>query len=149
MSTHDANSTSGAKSFTSLKNLNLKGGAIGSGLIRWSPSNIYGQNAALWASNPFTSTDYGLYLNSAGNLVFSNPNGATILGAPGGGGGLPTWDQIFVGDQALNVGATNSLTVTSTGTGSNDILVVSSSASGSGDMIQITNGGTGKDINGT
>src|ERR1035437_3147896 len=142
-------STYNGDSYTDLRNINLRGGTTGTGLIRWDPASMYGNNGNLWASNPFSTTDYGLYINSGGNLVFSNPAGATILGAPGSGGGLPTWDQIFVGDQALDVGATNSLTVTSSGTGSNNIFTASSTASGSGHIIQITNGGTGKDINGT
>ena len=149
MSTLDSAGSLGGKSYTSLKNINLRGGAKGTGLIRWSPSGIFGQNAGLWASNPFGTDDYGLYLNSAGNLVFSNPSGATVLGAPGSGGGLPTWDQIFVGDQALDVGGTNTLTVTSSGTGSNGVFAVTSTAAGSGVLLQITNGGSGKDINGT
>ena len=81
MSTLDSAGSLGGKSYTSLKNINLRGGAKGTGLIRWSPSGIFGQNAGLWASNPFGTDGYGLYLNSAGNLVFSNPAGATILGA--------------------------------------------------------------------
>ena len=149
MSTLDSAGSLGGKSYTSLKNINLRGGAKGTGLIRWAPSGIFGQNAGLWASNPFGTDDYGLYLNSAGNLVFSNPNGATVLGAAGSGGGLPTWDQIFVGDQALDVGGTNTLTVTSSGTGSNGVFAVTSTAAGSGVLLQITNGGSGKDINGT
>ena len=149
MSTFDSAGSLGGKSYTGLKNINLRGGAKGTGLIRWSPSGIFGQNAGLWASNPFGTDDYGLYLNSAGNLVFSNPSGATVLGAPGSGGGLPTWDQIFVGDQALDVGGTNTLTVTSSGTGSNGVCAVTSTAAGSGVLLQITNGGSGKDINGT
>jgi hypothetical protein len=140
--------TFNGKSFTDVRNINLRGGATGPGLLRWSPTGIYGQNSALWASNPFSTTDYGLYINAAGALVFSSKGTATVLGTPTGGGNLPTWDQIFVGDQALDVLA-NTMLVTSSGTGSNDIFDVSSTAIGSGNMISISNGGTGKDISGT
>ena len=142
-------STLNGKSFTNVRNLNLRGGAEGPGLLRWSVSGIYGQNSALWASNPFGSLDYGLYINSAGSLVFSSQGTTTILGAAGSGGSIPSWDQIFVGDQALDVGPTNSLLLTSSGTGSNDILDISTTAVGSGNLINLANGGSGKDISGT
>jgi hypothetical protein len=141
-------STFNGDSYTDLKNLNIKGGASGHGLIRWSPAGLYGQNGGLWASNPFSTTDYGLYINSSGYLVFSSQGTSTILGAAGSGGTLYTWDQIQAGDQALDVGGTNSLTITSTGTGSNNVLTVSETAAGSGAMIQVSNtSGSGPGIN--
>jgi hypothetical protein len=74
MSTHNNNS------YQDPRNVNLKGGASGSGLLRWDPG------AANWGANPFETTDYGLYINLSGQLVFSSLGSATVLGSGGGGG---------------------------------------------------------------
>src|SRR5258708_7805301 len=133
-----------AKSYVDFKNINLKGGVLGTGLIRWSPA-VSG-STTLWSSNPFQTTDYGLYLNSSGNLVFSSLGSVTVLGAGGGGGGA-TWATLFA--------ANNTFTLTGTtwtidnNTGNNDVLTLTNSGAGSGDVLQITNVGTGNDIQGT
>jgi hypothetical protein len=141
-------STLNGKSFTNVRNINLRGGAEGPGLLRWSPVGIYGQNSALWASNPFGTADYGLYLNASGQLVFSSAGSITILGAAGQGtGGTSSWDQIYAGDQTL---AIPGATLTFDGThASNNVITITDSAAGTGHLLQITNTGTGKDINGT
>jgi hypothetical protein len=74
MSTHNNNS------YQDPRNVSLKGGASGSGLLRWDPG------AANWGANPFETTDYGLYINLSGQLVFSSLGSATVLGSGGGGG---------------------------------------------------------------
>jgi hypothetical protein len=134
--------TINGKSYQTPRNINLKGGTTGSGLIRWDP------NVANWTLNPFSSTDYGLYLNAAGELVFSKKGTTVILGAAGVGGGVASsWDQIYAGDQTL---AIPGATLTFDGThASNDVVTITSTGAGSGDLLQITNVGTGKDINGT
>lgn len=136
--------TFNGKSFSSTRNLNLQGGATGVGLLRWTPpkSGVPG----LWSSNPFSSTDYGLYLNASGQLVFSSLGTGTVLGSGGGGGGVPTWEQIFALDSSF-VKAT-AWTIDNS-SGNEDVLVLTNSGGGSGDTLQITNAGTGKDVNGT
>jgi len=138
--------TINGKSYSDVRNLNLKGGATGTGLLRWKAPQTGA--TSLWASNPFSTDDYGLYLNASGSLVFSSLGSTTILGVAGGGGAVPTWEQIFANDKTLTVTGTT-FTVNDAGTGANDIFTASSTANGSGSIIQITNGGSGKDINGT
>lgn len=128
-------------SFQDPRNINLKGGANGSGVIRFSA-----QGVTNWASNPFVSTDYGLYINSAGNLVFSSLGSTTVLGAAGAAS-VPTWEQIFASDSTFNVAGTTWTIDNSTG--NNDVLTITNSGAGSGDTLQITNVGTGKDVNGS
>ena len=72
-------STNNGKSFTSIKNLNLRGGAEGTGLIRWSPPALYGQNGANWSANPFGVADYGLYISATGALSYSAAGTVTTL----------------------------------------------------------------------
>ena len=140
-------STANGKSFTSVKNLNLRGGAEGTGLLRWSPSSVFGQNSANWSTNPFGTTDYGLYINASGQLVFSSAGSLTIISAVGGPSAIPSWDAIFDGDQTLDLGGTT-FTIDNS-TGNNDVLTLTNTGAGSGDTLQITNVGTGKDVNGT
>jgi len=138
-------STYNGKSFTDPRNINLKGGSLGTGLIRWHPAPS-GSNGN-WSTNPFGTTDYGLYINSSGQLVFSSTGTTTILGTPGGGGSIPSWNAIYGGSQTLTVSAT---TFTIDGThASNNVLTLTDTGNGSGHIIQITNTGTGSDINGT
>ena len=112
--------------------------------MRWTPP-VSGV-PALWSSNPFSSTDYGLYLNSSGNLVFSSLGTTTILGAAGPGG-VPSWDQIYTNDKTL---AVDSTTFTIDGQhATNNVLTLTTTGAGSGHVLQITNVGTGKDVNGT
>lgn len=134
-------------SFQDVKNLNLKGGAQGFGLIRFSPGANGVTNAGGFTTSPFSSTDYGLYINSSNQLVFSALGSTTTLGAAGAGGGTPSWDAIYAGDQKLAISGT---TLTFDGThATNNVFTVTDSAAGSGNLIQITNTGTGKDIAGT
>lgn len=139
-------STFNGKSFSDPRNINLKGGATGTGLIRWAPPSS-GAIAQNWASNPFGTTDYGLYINASGSLVFSSAGSLTVLGAAGGGGAVPSFNAVYGASQTLTVSAT---TFTIDGThASNNVLTVSDTGAGSGHLIQITNTGSGLDINGT
>jgi hypothetical protein len=137
-------STINGKSYQDPRNINLKGGARGTGLIRWTPpqSGV----PALWSSNPFSSDDYGLYLNASGQLVFSSLGTGTVLGSGGGGGGVPTWEQIFALDSTFAKATTWTIDNSS---GNADVLTLTNSGAGSGACIQITNSGSGADIDGT
>lgn len=139
--------TINGNSFQDIRNINLRGGASGSGLIRWNPAQNTVVNGGNWSSNPFSTDDYGLYINAAGNLVFSSLGSTTVLGAAGGGGGVPTWSQIFAGQATFQLAGTT--WTIDNNTGNNNILTLTNSGAGSGNLIQITNSGTGKDINGT
>lgn len=138
-------STINGKSFQDPRNINLKGGATGSGLIRWSPPKSGAP--ALWSSNPFSTDDYGLYINSSNKLVFSSLGSITELGAAGGGGATPSWETLFASDKTFQLAGTT--WTIDNNTGDNDVLTLTNSGAGSGDIIQITNAGSGKDINGT
>lgn len=136
--------TYNGKSYSDTRNLNLRGGARGTGLLRWTPpqSGV----PALWSSNPFSTDDYGLYLNASGQLVFSSTGTTTILGAAGAGG-VPSWEQIYTNDKTLTVDST---TFTIDGThATNNNLSLTMSGAGSGHVLDIDNAGTGYDINGT
>ena len=133
-----------AKSYSDVRNLNLKGGVLGTGLIRWKPPTSGATTN--WSSNPFSSDDYGLYLNSSGALAFSSAGTVTVLGAAGAGS-TPSWDAIFALDKTLNVAGTT-FTIDNS-TGNNNVLTLTNSGAGSGAVIQITNAGTGADIDGT
>lgn len=141
-------STINGQSFLDPRNINLKGGANGTGLIRWNPGQNALVNGGNWASNPFATDDYGLYINVAGQLVFSSLGSTTILGAAGGGGGgIPTWEQIFAADNTFDLAGTT-WTIDNT-TGGSDVLTLTNTGGGAGSLLQITNAGTGLDINGT
>lgn len=134
-------STFNGKSYQDPRNINLKGSKQqGMGLIRWD------QFPAHWSTNPFASTEYGLYINSDDKLVYSALGTATILGS-GGGSSVSSWDQLYQNDQTL---AITGATLTWDGQhATNDVFTLTSSGAGSGSLIQITNVGTGYDINGT
>lgn len=132
------------KSFQDPRNINLKGGVTGTGLIRWSPP-AQGSSAQNWASNPFGTLDYGLYINSTGKLVFSSLGATTVLG--GGGGGTPSWETLFAADQTFSLAGTT-WTIDNT-SGASNVLTLTNSGAGAGNVLQITNAGSGKDINGT
>ncbi len=137
-------STINGKTYSDVRNLNLRGGARGTGLLRWTPpqSGV----PALWSSNPFSSDDYGLYLNTSGQLVFSSLGTPTVLGASGGGGGTPTWEAIFALDDTFS--KTTVWTINNS-SGDNQVLKLTNVGAGSGDVLVIDNGGTGLDIVGT
>lgn len=123
----------GKKPFSTPKNINLK-----KGLLR------FGERQT---ANHFGTLDYGIYVNSSDQLVFSSLGSATILGSAGGGGSVPSYEQIFGGDQVFVTTGTT-FTIRDAGTGANDILTVEATAGMTGDIIKINNAGTGKDISG-
>lgn len=101
------------------------------------------------ASAPTATSGLGslvLYTDGT-SLKWWNGSSTTTLGATGGSGSAPSWDAIYVGDQALAVSG-SALTIDGTHA-SNDVFAVTNTGAGSGDLIQLTNTGTGKDINGT
>lgn len=128
-------------SYIDPRNINLKGGAKGSGVIRFSQ-----QGVANWSTNPFESTAAGLYVNAAGALVYSYLGTTTVLAAAGASG-TPTWSQIYAGQSTFTL--TGTTWTIDNNTGNNDVLTLTNTGAGSGDVVQITNAGTGKDINGT
>lgn len=140
--------TYNGKSYQDPQNINLRGGAQGTGLIRWSQKPFNSGNVGNWTANPFGATEVGLYVNSGGNLVFSYLGVATTLGGGGGGGGIPTITQVFAQSQTLQV-AGIAFTIDDNTAGSNNVLALSNTGAGSQNLIQLTNTGTGKDINGT
>lgn len=137
-------STINGISFQDPRNLNLKGSTSQNlGVIRWDPSAGTG-----WSSSPFASDDYGLYINSSGNLVFSSLGVATVLSSGGGGGGVPSWETIYTNDAVFNI-ASGGWTIAGGSSSATDVLTLTADAGTSGDVIQITNSGTGNDIQGT
>lgn len=136
-------STFNGLSFQDPRNINLKGSPNrGSGVVRFSQ-----QGVSNWGTNPFSTTDAGIYINAAGNLVYSYLGTATVIGAAGGGGVIPTWLQIFNANNTFALAGTT-WTIDNT-TSNNNVLTLTNSGAGSGHVVQITNVGTGKDINGT
>ena len=100
MSTHNNNS------YQDPKNINLRGGVSGTGLLRWDPgAGNLPAGSSNWAANPFESTDYGLYINTAGQLVFSSLGSTTVLGAAGGGG-ASTWVSLFAANTTFQLAGT-------------------------------------------
>ena len=130
--------TINGRSYSTPRNLNLKGQGVGrGGILLFEGTN---------STTPISSTDNGLYVNASDQLIYYAQGVSTIIGAAGSGG-TPTWDTIYAGDQKLIVSST---TFTIDGThASNDVLTLTSTGAGTGDLLQITNVGTGKDINGT
>jgi hypothetical protein len=141
-------STFNGDSYVDFRNINLKGGASGTGLIRWNPASSYGTNGALWATNPFGTADYGLYINGSGQLVFSSAGSATVLGTPGGAGTIPTFNAVFGQSSTLQLGGVATFTIDNS-TGNNNVLTLTNTGGGSGVLLQITNVGSGSDIAGT
>lgn len=127
-------SIKGKQPFSTPKNINLK-----LGLLKFSKTQT---------SNLFGTEDYGMYVNSSGQLVWSNAGTATILSGTGAGTTVPSFDAVFQNDQNLDLVALSSFTIDRS-SGNNDVLTLTNTGAGSGDTLQITNVGTGKDINGT
>jgi hypothetical protein len=127
-------STINGNSFSSPKNINLKGGILRFGATK--------------TSNPLGTTHNGLYVNSSNQLIFVAQGTSTILGAAGSGTSVPSLDAILQNDQNLDLVALASFTIDRS-SGNNDVLTLTNTGAGSGDTLQITNVGTGKDINGT
>jgi len=128
-------STINGKPFSSPKNINLT-----KGLLR------FGAKQAA-AAIPYDSLSYGLYINSAGQLVFSSLGSSAVIG--GGGSGTPTWETLFTADQTFTITPDTTFTIAGNRATATDVLTITNTAGGSGDCIQITNAGTGKDITGT
>lgn len=127
-------STINGKPFSSPKNINLKGG-----ILRFDVTHT---------SNPLGDLSYGLYVDASGNLTYRNLTTSTILGGAGGSYTAPSLDQIFAGDQTLDLTSLSTLTIDRS-SGNNDVLTLTNTGAGSGQVIQITNAGTGYDIKGT
>lgn len=127
-------------SYQDPKNINLKGTSSRKGsVLRFAQTS---------SANPLDSTSNGLYINASNQLIFSAQGTATVIGAAGAQGQIPSLDAIFQGDQTLNLGALSTLTIDRT-TGNNNILTLTNTGAGSGVLLQITNVGTGYDIAGT
>jgi len=119
--------------FSTPKNINLK-----QGLLRFGVKQT---------SNKYGTTDYGLYVNSSGGLVFSSAGSVSVLSASGPAS-IPTWDNIFQADQSMDLAALSTFTIDRS-SGNNDVLTLTNTGTGSGVLLQITNVGTGSDISGT
>lgn len=91
------------------------------------------------------SSLYGLYVDTAGQLIFTSNGSDTIIGAAGGGGNA-TWESIYTGDQTLGI-TTGTFTITQSSDAA--ILTLNKSGVGAGALIDLTNSGTGADIIGT
>ena len=121
--------TYNGKSYVDPKNINLRGGETGTGLIRWAQSPFKSGGAGNWATTPFSATEVGLYINSSGQLVYQYLTTVTVLGTPGGGGSIPSFNAVYGVNQTLTIAgttmtidnatndSTNVLTLTDTGAG--------------------------------
>ena len=135
------------KSFSSTRNINLQGGAGGTGLLRWSPP-VSGV-PALWSSNPFSTDDYGLYLNASGQLVFSALGSTTVLGSGGGSGGVPSWETLFAADTVFTITPDQTFTIGGNRSTATNVLTLSNIGGGSGAVLAFSNSGSGMDVLGT
>src|ERR1035437_697019 len=138
-------STLNGKSYSDIRNVNLRGGQLGTGLLKWAQYPCIG--SANWASNTFSSTEVGLYVNAAGNMVYSYLGTGTVLGAAGSSGATPSWNTIFGGTQTMSVQGTAFTIQDTTGTTNNVLSIAASSTSGA--LIELTQSGSGNDITGT
>jgi hypothetical protein len=97
-------------SYQDPRNINLKGGVKGSGLIRFGQTG-----AANWGANPYSATEVGIYVNAAGKLMYSYLGTAVDLGQAAGSGfanPMTTAGDIIVGGAA---GAAGRLAIGTTG----------------------------------
>lgn len=132
-------STLNARSYSGVKNLNLKGqGTSRGGILRFEGTN---------STNPLSSTSNGLYVNASNQLIFSSQGTSTTLGAAGGGSTQPSFEALYNNDQTMSIASTT-FTIDRTA-GDGNVLTLTNSGAGAGHVVQITNVGTGKDINGT
>jgi len=119
-------------SYSSPKNINLKGGCLRFNTLK--------------EANPFGDISYGLYVNESGELIFRSLTTSSVIGTATGGA-APSLDAIFQGDQTLDLGALSTLTIDRS-SGGNDVLTITNTGAGAGECIQITNAGSGYDIKG-
>ncbi len=130
-------STINGRSFSTPRNVNLKGQGVGrGGILRFEGKNT---------TNPFSATANGLYINNSNQLVSSLQGTTTVIGAVGAGG-TPTWESLFAADATFNVAGTTWTIDNSSG--NNAVVTVTNTGAGSGALIQLTNAGTGEDIRG-
>ena len=131
-------------SYSDLKNVSLKGTIQQNlGILRWDP-----QSGSGWATNPIGSTDYGLFVNSSGNLVFSSLGTQTVLASGGGSGGIPSWNAIFAGNKTMSVQGTAFTITDTTSSNSNNVLDLVASGT-SGALLSFAQSGSGLDVSGT
>lgn len=130
-------------SYIDPRNINLRGGARGSGVIRFDPTSSAGN----WSANPIGSTAYGIYVNTLGQLVYSSLGSVTVLGAAGGPGTVPSWNTIFGSSQTLSVQGIAFTIQDTSGTSNNVLSLVASSTSGA--LLTFAQSGSGNDILGT
>ena len=118
--------TLNARSFSSAKNINLKGqGSTRGGILRFEGTN---------STNPLSSTSNGLYVNASNELIFAHQGTATTLGASGssalslngayGQGSTITMDSGAIVFNDSTAGAANVLTINKSGAGSGDVIEV-------------------------
>lgn len=123
-------------SYSSPKNINLKGG-----ILRFDVTK---------SSNPVSLDTSGcaLYVDSSNQLTYWNKSGVTVLGS-GGGGSTPTWETIFAADNTFTITPDATFTIAGNRSTATDVVTISNAAGGSGDCLQFANSGTGYDIRGT
>ena len=139
-------STLNARSFSTPRNINLKG----QGLTRGGILRIEGTNS----SNPLGSATgvRGLYVNTSGDLVYANAGTTTVLGS--GGGGVASLDGAYDQGRTITVdagevlfadstsAAAHTLAINKTGAGSGNQIDIDITAASTGNAIDI-NFGTG------
>ena len=131
-------STINARSFSTPRNINLKGqGSTRGGILLFEGTN---------SSNPVASGDNGLYINASNQLIFSSQGTGTTLGAAGAGGAIPTFDALYDNDQTMTIDV-GTFTI-DRNTGNGDVVTLTNTGAGSGTVLQITNAGSGSDIRG-
>src|SRR3990167_5829904 len=87
--------TINARSFSTPRNINLKGQGSGrGGILLFESTN---------PSDPVGSTHRGLYVNTSGDLVYANQGITTVLGS--GGGGASSLDGAYDQGRTITVDA--------------------------------------------
>lgn len=136
-------STINGISFQDPRNINLKGGSVNLGVIRWDQNSGTG-----WTFNPIDSSAYGLYINSSGQLVFSSLGSTTVLGS-GGGSGTPSWETLFAADHTFTITPDFTFEIAGNRSTATNVLTLSNAAGGSGAVLAFSNLGSGNDVTGT
>lgn len=137
-------STHNSISYIDPRNINLRGGARGAGVIRWDRYS----HAGLYATNPFGSDEIGLYVNDSGGLTFSYLGSAVVLGSGSGGGAGDTLDSAYDNGRTITADA-GALTINGVNQDTN-VLLINGDGDSAGALLQLTHTtNTRKDINGT